>query len=617
MHSARYSYRPHLLLGAAICLLLGACAQQPQGPAEQSREAPGTAPAPVEKSPGENASAPAATAKVQTAAAEAPEPENTEPPTRAFPIDAFYTLLVAEVAGNREQYDVALANYYTQAERTRDAGVAARATRIARFLNARRAALRASQLWVQLEPDNPEAQLAATAELTLAGDLDDALLHAKKALALGGDAPLQSLAATATSNRPLTDAMLPEFEQLAAQYPENGEVALALAMMLRASEDYPRALGIVRRVQQRHPDNLDAPLLESHILVDQEKRGEALQLLEKLVSVYPDESRLRLQYARLLIREDLEMAHRQFARLVKQHPRDGNMVLSLALIRFETHNYTEAKPLFERLLALGEHESAAHFYLGGIADEANDIGTAVAHFRQVEPGGDYVPAITRGTELLAASGRAEDNSEWFAELRRRHPEQSEHFYLMEVELLQKHDRHQRALELLDGAVEQHSGSGRLIYARALLNNQLGNTANFERGMRKLLQRDPDNPTILNALGYELIGDEERLDEAHRLIAKALELRPDDPAIIDSMGWVQYRLGNHGEAVEYLRKALEQLPDHEIAAHLGEVLWVQGNREQAMQVWRDGLKKNPQSKVIPAAMKRLQINESLEQHASDT
>lgn len=593
MLSAKHSPHPLALLSATICLLLGACAPQ----AERAPETQAVA----QTSPADSAGA----------------TEDSGHKTRPFPIDAFYTLLVAEVAGNREQYDVALANYYTQAERTRDAGVAARATRIARFLNARRAALRASQLWTQLEPDNPEAQLAATAELTLAGDLDDALVHAEKALTLGGDAPLQSLAATAVSNRELADAMIPKFERLAAKYPQNGEVALAHAMMLRATEDYPRALATVRRVQEQHPDNLDAPLLESHILIDQERRGEALALLEKLVSIHPQESRLRLQYARLLIREDLDKAQRQFAKLVKQHPRDGNMILSLALIHFETHNYTEAKPLLEQLLALGEHESAAHFYLGGIADKANDIGTAVTHFRQVEPGGDYVPAITRGTQLLAASGREQDNSEWFAELRQRHPEQSEHFYLMEVELLQEHGRQRRALALLDRAVEQHSGSGRLIYARALINEQLGNGDEFERGMRKLLQRDPDNATILNALGYKLIEDEGRLDEAHRLIAKALELRPDDPAIIDSMGWVQYRLGNHGEAVKHLEKALEQLPDHEIAAHLGEVLWVQGNRERAMQVWRDGLEENPQSKIIPAAMKRLQINESLEQHASDT
>ncbi|MFC6632624.1 tetratricopeptide repeat protein [Microbulbifer taiwanensis] len=581
---------PSSLLAAALSLWLSACAPQ------QQMEAP--APAPQL----------AGTPQV---------PAEEEMTKRPFPIDTFYTLLVAEVAGNREQYDVALANYYHQAERTQDAGVAARATRIARFLNARRAALRSAKLWAELEPDEAEAQLAATAELTLAGDLETALLHATKALKLGGDAPLQSLAATAVSNRELTEQVMPEFQRLAQQYPDNGEVVLAYAMMLRATEQYPEALSLVRRVQEQHPDLLDAPLLETHLLVDQDRRGEAIQLLEKLVAIYPRESRLRLQYARLLIREDLTLAQQQFAELVKQNPEDGNLILSLGLIRYETDSLDEARPLFERLLKLGQHKSAAHFYLAGIAERENDVAGAVAHYRQVEPGNDYVEAITRGTELLADAGQFVDNREWFAELRQRHPQQAEHFYLMEAELLRKNEEHRLALELIDRAREKDSESGRLVYTQALLNEQMGNTVAFERGMRQLLERDPDNATILNALGYKLIEDESRREEALRLISKALELRPDDPAIIDSMGWIQYRLGNHSEAEKYLRQALEKLPDHEIAAHLGEVLWVQGHREQAMEVWQDGLKKNPQSKIIPAAMKRLQINESLEQHASDS
>ncbi|SHF00805.1 TPR repeat-containing protein [Microbulbifer donghaiensis] len=585
------------LIAAALSLLLGACAQQ-------QAQAPDQAPPqePQQATPQENV-APVPAVANETA-------------VRAFPIDTFYTLLVAEVAGNREQYDVALANYFHQAERTQDAGVAARATRIARFLNARRAALRSARLWAELEPEDPEAQLAATAELTLAGDLATALVHAKKALALGGDAPLQSLAATAVSNRELTEQMMPEFRRLAEKYPTNGEVVLAYAMMLRASEQYPQALALVRRVQEQHPRLLDAPLLETHLLVDMDKRQEAIHLLEKLVSIYPQESRLRLQYARLLIREDLALAQQQFAELVKQNPRDGNLILSLALIRYETDHIDEAKPLFERLLTLEQHQSAAHFYLAGIAEKEKDIPTAVAHYRKVEPGNDYVEAITRGTELLAVSGQSDDNRAWFVELRQRHPQQEEHFYLMEAELLRKNDLHQQALKLVDQALEKHSDSGRLIYTQALLNDKLGNGAAFEQGMRKLLERDPDNATILNALGYKLIDDESRHDEALQLISKALELRPDDAAIIDSMGWIQYRLGNHNEAVKYLQEALEKLPDHEIAAHLGEVLWVQGNREKAMEVWQQGMKNNPQSTIIPAAMKRLQINESLEQHASD-
>jgi len=542
--------------------------------------------------------------------------ESREIEPRTFPIDTFYTLLVAEVAGIRERYDVALANYYHQAEITKDAGVAARATRIARFLNARQAALRSARLWVELEPGNADAQLALTAELTLAGELTQALVHAEQALKLGGKAPLQSLAATAIGHEKLDEQIRAEFARLAQAYPKNDEVALAYAMVLRASKQYNQALALVRRIQESNPGQLDAPLLQSHLLVDLGKRREAIELLEKLVSVHPGETRLRLQYARLLIREDLALARQQFAELVKQRPEDGNLILSLALIQYETNQLDAAKPLFDRLLELEQHESAAHFYLGGLAEKQGEISTAVEHFRQVEPGNDYMEAITKGTKLLATTGEHGENEKWFTKLRQQHPRQEEHFFLMEVELLRKNDEPLMALKRVEQGLTAISGSGRLMYTRALLNDQLGNAAAFEQDLRNLLERDPENATVLNALGYKLIDDNARREEAFDLISKALELEPEDPAIIDSMGWVQYRLGNYAAAEKYLRQAMEKLPDHEIAAHLGEVLWVQGDREGALKIWNDGLKINPQSKIIPAAMKRLQIKESLEQHVSD-
>ncbi|WP_020412553.1 tetratricopeptide repeat protein [Microbulbifer sp. ANSA001] len=577
-----------------ICLLLAACVQV------QPREAATDA-----KSP------PVAQNLKEDGADASPESE-----PRAFPIDTFYTLLVAEVAGIREQYDVALANYYHQAEVTKDAGVAERATRIARFLNARQAALRSAQLWVELEPDNADAQLALTAELTLAGELSEAMVHAEQALKLGGKAPLQSLAATAIGREKLDDQIRAEFARLARAHPNNDEVALAHAMVLRATEQYNQALVVVRRIQESHPDQLDAPLLQSHLLVDLGKRREAIELLEKLVSVHPNETRLRLQYARLLIREDLALARQQFAELVKQRPEDGNLILSLALIQYETNQLDLAKPLLDKLLELEQHESAAHFYLGGLAEKRGEIATAVKHFRQVEPGNDYVEAITKGTKLLATSGKHDENEKWFTKLRQQHPRQEEHFFLMEVELLRKNDEPLKALERVEQGLKVMSGSGRLMYTRALLNDQLGNATAFEHDLRNLLERDPENATVLNALGYKLIDDDARLQEAFELISKALKLEPEDPAIIDSMGWVQYRLGNFSAAEKYLRQAMDKLPDHEIAAHLGEVLWVQGDREGALKIWRDGMKLNPQSKIIPAAMKRLQIKETLEQHASD-
>ncbi|WP_299582450.1 tetratricopeptide repeat protein [uncultured Microbulbifer sp.] len=552
----------------------------------------------------------------QQPSAQKTAPEAEEREARSFPIETFYTLLVAEVAGIREQYDVALANYYHQAEVTQDAGVAARATRIARFLNVRHAALRSAQLWTELEPDNADAQLALTAELTLAGKLSEALVHAEKALSLGGKAPMQSIAATAIGQEQLNEEIRAEFARLAETYPQSDEASMAYAMVLRNAKQSRRALSLVRRIQQQHPDQLDAPLLQSHLLVDLDRRDEAIELLEKMVRIHPEETRLRLQYARLLIREDLTLARQQFAELVKQRPNDGNLILSLALIHYETNQIDAAKPLLNRLLELEQHESAAHFYLGGLAQKQDKTETAAAHFQQVKPGNDYVEAITKGTKLLAASGKHRENQAWFARLRERHPGQAEHFFLMEVELLRKSGEPQMALQLTDRALTALSDSGRLIYTRALLNDQLGNAAAFETDLRTLLERDPDNATVMNALGYKLIDDETRREEALQLISRALELEPEDPAIIDSMGWVQYRLGNYRVAEKYLRQALEKLPDHEIAAHLGEVLWVQGEREAALKVWNDGLTANPKSKIIPAAMKRLQIKETLEQHASE-
>ncbi|MCQ3828267.1 tetratricopeptide repeat protein [Microbulbifer elongatus] len=615
--------RPLCITAAAASIaILCACAQQPHAP-QGAEHADWQTAWEAEANPATEdtveASATAEPATEATTAEAAPQPPEAvaEAKSKPFPIETFYTLLVAEVAGNREQYDLALANYYFQAERTKDAGIAARATRIARYLNARRAALRSAVLWVKLEPESAEAQLAATAELTLAGKLDEALIHAERALDLGGDAPLQSVAATAVDNEELAEKVLPEFQRLSQKFPANSEVSLALAMILRANNRSEEALQVTRQVQERDPANLDAPLLESHALIDMGREREAQRLLENLVELYPKESRLRLQYARLLIRQDLELAEAQFAELVKQRPNDSNLILSLALIHYETKQFDDAKPLLETLLAQEEHESAAHFYLAGIAEQSGDPQQAVTHYRMVRPGSDYVQAITRGTSLLAAQGQTEAVNQWFAELRQRHPTQVEQFYLLETELLTKHGYLPEAQTLLGNAIAENEDSNRLIYAHAMTSEQLGDLAKFEQGLRKLLSRDPDNANLLNTLGYKLLSYDDRLEEALELITRALEINPDDPAIIDSMGWAHHRLGNHSEAVQYLQKALSLLQDPEIAAHLGEALWAQGDRQQAMQVWEQGLQKHPESKLIPEAMQRLQDQQRLEQHVTES
>ncbi|MFZ5654890.1 MAG: tetratricopeptide repeat protein, partial [Pseudomonadota bacterium] len=122
-----------------------------------------------------------------------------------------------------------------------------------------------------------------------------------------------------------------------------------------------------------------------------------------------------------------------------------------------------------------------------------------------------------------------------------------------------------------------------------------------------LAMDADNAAALNALGYSLTNHTDRYEEAQRLIERALALAPDDAAIIDSLGWVLYRRGQHQRAIVELRRAAELLPDPEVAAHLGEVLWVVGERQQARSVWEEALERFPDDRLIRETMRRLQAD----------
>jgi tetratricopeptide (TPR) repeat protein len=97
---------------------------------------------------------------------------------------------------------------------------------------------------------------------------------------------------------------------------------------------------------------------------------------------------------------------------------------------------------------------------------------------------------------------------------------------------------------------------------------------------------------------------ERHQEALILIKKALSIRPEDSAILDSMGWVLFKLDRVKEAIPYLRKAFKQFPDPEVAAHLGEALWVSGEQQEALKIWNENLAKNPDDTKIPETMRRL-------------
>jgi len=189
-------------------------------------------------------------------------------------------------------------------------------------------------------------------------------------------------------------------------------------------------------------------------------------------------------------------------------------------------------------------------------------------------------------------------------IRFRNPDYNIALLSMEANVLMDEGYLDAAGIVLNNAVGAFPSNIQLLFLRSVYSQEINDLDLMEVDLRKIIQLNPNNPVAYNSLGYTLADRTDRYQEAYALILRAFELAPNDPAIIDSLGWVQYRLGMYEEARDNLDKAYELFPDHEVAAHLGEVLWVMGEKSQARSVWRKALESQPDSEHIRSTMERL-------------
>ncbi|GAA6166199.1 proteolytic complex protein LbcA [Sessilibacter corallicola] len=539
------------------------------------------------------------------------EKAQTEPEIvyKNFEPETFYSLMVAELAGDRQRYDIALRNYVQQAHQTRDKAVAARATRIARFLGARQVTLNSSLLWLELEPNNEEAQVIAATELAQAGRLSESIKLAKNLSEKDVDSLFLSIASRAEqSTDTQREGLIKEYTELLEIHPEKPELIIGKGLLLAQSGSVDEALKLAQGVLKDDPMNVPAAKLETNILRELERNDEAKARLSSMLEQDPRNLSLRLHYARLLTHDDIEGSKEQFEILNEQKPGDPDLMFSLALLNQELGLFDEAKALYSELIHTPNRGSSAHFYLGEIANAQGDTETALVHYQQVGAGQDFMLAINRASDILLSQNRLEDFGDQFNKLRRDFPQQEERLYLSQSNLLVRHAMLEEAVNILTEGLTFHTQSSSLLYARAMANEQRDLIHLTEEDLRTILNYDTTNATALNALGYTLADRTDRFEEAFELISEAFALNPDDPAIIDSMGWVHYRLGNYQQAITHLREAMKAFPDHEIAAHLGEVLWVVGEKQEAEAIWQEGLRLNPDSDIIPGVIERLKAEQ---------
>jgi tetratricopeptide (TPR) repeat protein len=518
------------------------------------------------------------------------------------------------MAGQRGYNQKALNDYLELARETNDLNIIKRASRIASFLRDVPASIETGSLWLAKEPDSQEALRTLAFQMVAMGRYREAMDHLRNLLAQGATIDFRLITnqtAMDTNAALMIDALIADFEELTALYPDNQSLRLGLAHLYQLNDQVEQSYDLVRVLAQEMNNNPEVVILEVDLLEQMGNTALAEKRLEQALRNNENHKELRFQYGRKLLDEQrYREAHDQFQIIVEQFPEDYDMLYSLALISMEINMLNEAKQYFQRLVEKAQRLDDAHYYLGFINTQENNPTEAIGHFINVNSGGNFLQAQRSLAELMIRAGRYPEVKARFQNIRFRNPDYNISLLTMEANVLLDEGLFSEASTVLNNAVGAFPNNIQLLFLRSVYAQEVNDLLLMEVDLRKIIQLNPTSPVAYNSLGYTLADRTDRFEEAYQLIQRAVELAPNDPAIIDSLGWVQYRLGLYEEARENLDRAYELFPDHEVAAHLGEVLWVMGDKSAARKVWRKALESQPDSEHIRSAMERLTSDSSI-------
>ncbi|MGH8647821.1 MAG: tetratricopeptide repeat protein, partial [Burkholderiales bacterium] len=501
---------------------------------------------------------------------------------------------------------IAVQTYLELARETRDPRVAQRATEVAWNARFNSAALEAAGIWLQVDPGSAQARQVIAALLVNQARIADAQPHLEKWIATGRDSVGQSflqLSSLLARHKDKT-GVFNLMQALAQPYPEVPEARLAVAQAAWNAENQEASLREARAALKLRPDWEIAALFVAQVL-QRRSNEEALAYLGEYLQDHPMARDARLNYARLLVTaKNYPEARRQFEVLVAEYPQNADVGMAVALLAMQANDYDAAETQLKRVLELDYKDpDVARFYLGQLNEERKRPDEALKWYSAVTQGEQFIPAQARYASILAKQGKLPEARKHLQEATARDPQQRVQLTQAEAQLLRDANAYQEAFDVLGQALVQMPDTPDLLYDHAMAAEKVNRLDILEANLKQLIKLRPDHAHAYNALGYTLADRNQRVEEAYRLIETALKLAPDDPFIQDSMGWVLYRMGRNQEGLDYLQKAFKQRPDAEIAAHLGEVLWVLDQRDAARKIWAESLKEHPKNEVLQGTVKR--------------
>ena len=517
-----------------------------------------------------------------------------------------YEFLLGEIALQRGDAQLAAQTYLDLAKRTRDPRVARRAVEVASQARLPDIAIEAAKTWHDIEPTSPQALQITAALLVSAKRVEEAGPYLEKLLVSEGvnlENGFMQLNRLLSSN-PDKTANARVVRKLAAKYPKLPEAHFAVGQAASAANEDEAALGSARRAQELRPDWETAVLLEAQIL-QKKSPAAAAKRLGDYVAKNPKAADARLNYARALVLDKrYAEAREQFQSVLAASPGNAEVAYAVGVLAFQLKEYSVAEDSLKRVLGLRYRDpDGVRYLLGQVAEEQKRWPQAIQWYEQIQEGDHALNARLRTAGAMAKQGKLEEARKFLQQVATDSPAEEVQLTVAEAQLLRDASRHGDAFKLLGEALARQPEQPELLYDYALTAEKLERFDLLESNLRKLIEVRPEHAHAYNALGYSFAERNLRLPEARKLIEKAVELAPEDYYILDSLGWVQYREGDLKGAASTLRRAYSGRPDAEIGAHLGEVLWQLGLRDEARRVWQEAVKTAPENETLAKTIKK--------------
>lgn len=521
--------------------------------------------------------------------------------------DVMFMLLVAEIAGQRDQYDVALEGYMEAAKRLNDPRFAERAAVLAMYMKDSPKTQEAVSLWLQRDSKSLTARKVAVLSALRTNDKTAAVEHLSELMTTDAtefENDLLELSALMQKENRL-NILFDALNDLSVKHPKEPVIYFVQTLLAMQTKNVELAEQKIEKALALKPNWDKALVLQAQIAMNQGNVEKAIAVIKTASNKDPKNIKLKKILAQFLIKaENYKESGDIYKQLVASNPKDLESKFTLALVYLQLDQDEKAEDILNELLEQQDWQDKANFYLGKIAEQQKDMDKAVSFFDKVKDEELAFDAAIESIAILSKEKQYDVANQRINELYAKFPKQKQRVLLIQAEFYNQQKQYQKAFDLMTAALTEQPDQIDLLYARALVAEHLKKQDIVEKDLKQILQKDPNNVEALNALGYSLLNYPERYTEAESYLKKALELHPDEAVIIDSYGWLLFKQGKHQQALEHLQKAYNKKQENEIAAHIIEVLWTLNKKDEAKKFFDKAIKDAPEDDYLLDVKQRL-------------